>query len=337
MSTPQAPVPNALAEASNQTLRATVAGLVAGEPSGQLFGRLLREAAAVCAAHVGLVFAVDRATGRPRAEAVLHQGQLVDLSKDPIHSVWRHLQQSEESRRILERLHTSLSIRRMEDIRDHLWPPGLAWHDAMGHRYLMRMQLVHGSRVVGGLDLGFIDEPALEPPQLWAMDALAEQLSLVVVQAKVAEDAREAMRSAERRSASDQRAAELQRSDRAMQRVIDAMTSLGNLASVVPATLQAAADAFDIETAGFFEHVGGMIYLRFWLHEGRVLGPDELPQVGDHLSLVRDMARGFQVPPEHLGEHFLRRSRPVFIDHGTATASPALHRFACDIDRKSVV
>lgn len=75
-------VPDALASASNETLRATAAGLVAGEPSSRLLGRLLSEAE-VSDARVGVMFAMDRGSGRPRAEAIVQDGDVLGPDELP--------------------------------------------------------------------------------------------------------------------------------------------------------------------------------------------------------------------------------------------------------------
>lgn len=124
------------------------------------------------------------------------------------------------------------------------------------------------------------------------------------------------------------RLAELQRTSTALQRTIDALAQLETLDAFIPKVLHIVADVFGSPSAGFFEHPERLIYLRYWLLEGRILGPSDLPGLsGAEYDLLSRMAQGFTVPVEHLGVDPLKRSSPSVVHHAVTTASPEMHAF----------
>jgi signal transduction histidine kinase len=126
--------------------------------------------------------------------------------------------------------------------------------------------------------------------------------------------------------------AELERASAAMQKAIDAMASMKTLSDFVPKMLQIVAEAFGVESAGYFEHPDGTIYLRHWIYKNRIYGPEDLPGVDPvQFGVIRTLAAGFTVSYEHLGADARHRSLPSIINHNTATATPAFHAFASSL------
>ncbi len=92
------------------------------------------------------------------------------------------------------------------------------------------------------------------------------------------------------------------------------------------------AEAFGVESAGYFEHPEGIIYLRHWIYKNRIYGPEDLPGVDPvQFSVIRALAAGFTVSFEHLEADARHRSLPSIINHNTATATPAFHAFASSL------
>jgi signal transduction histidine kinase len=133
----------------------------------------------------------------------------------------------------------------------------------------------------------------------------------------------------QRERSAEARAVELERSSEALQRTIDAVSELETLNQFLPRALRIVAEAFGAKSASYYEHPESTIYLRYWLLDGQLYGPKELPKLDErqYAVMVR-LAQGFTVPPEHLGVDLHNRVRPSIIHHATATASPALHDFA---------
>lgn len=125
------------------------------------------------------------------------------------------------------------------------------------------------------------------------------------------------------------RIAELQRASTALQQTVNALAKLETLEAFIPQVLRIVANAFGATAAGYFEHPERVIFLRYWLLGGQVLGPAELPGLsGAEYDLLARMARGFTVPVEHLGVDPFTRKTSSVLHHATATASPELHSFA---------
>jgi signal transduction histidine kinase len=112
----------------------------------------------------------------------------------------------------------------------------------------------------------------------------------------------------------------------ALQATIDAVTNMQSLDDFMPRVVAIVAEAFEAVGAGYFEHPEGTIYHRFWLEDGQLLAAADLPNLDPvHLPVLELMARGFSVPPDHLGVEFRERLRPNIVHHRVATASPAMH------------
>ncbi len=171
--------------------------------------------------------------------------------------------------------------------------------------------------------VGFDDGTRRRPRQAHELDALETAARVVAAAVQRERLVDEVTR--ERERAAEARAAELARANEALQAVTDALTTARGHDDIVPTVLRIAAATFGVETAAFFEHPGDTVYLRYWLHEGRVLRPAELlalDPMGRH-AVPRRLAAGFTVPAAYLGGTSpSARTRAVAIDHAVGTAEP---------------
>ena len=93
--------------------------------------------------------------------------------------------------------------------------------------------------------------------------------------------------------------------------------------------LRIVATAFGARSCSFFEHANDTIWLRYWWHQGKVLGPTDLPRVNpEHLGAVVRMAQGFTVPRPHLGADPFTRVEPSLIEHRRLEGDRELQHFA---------
>lgn len=163
-------------------------------------------------------------------------------------------------------------------------------------------------------------------------EALAKQIGLAMETCRLIEEAKLSAVEREKSRAASARAEELARSSIALQETIDEVSKLQTLDDFLPHALGIVARAFGSRSAGFFEHNTDIIYLRWWLLDGKTYGPADLPNLtSSNLDVLSQMAKGFTVPVDHLGEHYRTRQRPSIIHHRTATASPNLHAFAVSL------
>jgi signal transduction histidine kinase len=131
--------------------------------------------------------------------------------------------------------------------------------------------------------------------------------------------------------AEQERAAELARSNEALQQTIDTLGSLDNFDDFIPTVLTIVARTFNANNCAYYEHnLDETVYLRYWFSNGKILNPLELKLLdSEQHRVLRQLADGFTVPLEHLHGTTVRdRTRSVIIDHTCAKASPAFHTFA---------
>ena len=120
-----------------------------------------------------------------------------------------------------------------------------------------------------------------------------------------------------------------ERASLALQRTIEALSRLGRAVDFIPEVLRIVAEAFGAKSCSFFEHSNDTIWLRYWWHQGKVLGPTELPRVDpEHLGAVVRMAQGFTVPRSHLGVDAFTRAEPSLVEHRRLAGAAELQRFA---------
>ena len=176
-----------------------------------------------------------------------------------------------------------------------------------------------------------VHEPFTEE-EIGLGEALAKQLGLAMATYKLIEETNRAALDREQKRLALARSEELERASLALQETIDEVAKLPTLETFIPHALLIVSKAFGVKSAGYFEHPGERIYLRFWLHNDTIYGPQDLPSLNStNLSVLSQLAAGFTVPPDHLGVDFRLRNKPGIINHLTATASPALHAFAASM------
>ncbi len=204
-----------------------------------------------------------------------------------------------------------------------------AYHESAGARSVAYLPLRRAEACIGfvGFSLRSAHPPTRQQVHLLqrvgSQVALALELQLLATTIEQASAARERQRLAELRSN------ELTKANLALQATIDAVTSMQSLDDFMPRVVAIVAQAFEAIGAGYFEHPEAIIYHRFWLEKAQLLAATQLPDLDPvHLPILKVLAGGFSVPPEHLGVEFARRLRPSIVHHRTATASPAMHAFA---------
>ena len=115
----------------------------------------------------------------------------------------------------------------------------------------------------------------------------------------------------------------------ALQRTTEALSRLGRAEDFIPEVLRIVAEAFGAKSCSFFENSNDTIWLRYWWHQGKLLGPTELPRVDpEHLGAIVRMAQGFTVPRSHLGVDAFTRAEPSLVEHRRLQGDPELQRFA---------
>jgi signal transduction histidine kinase len=163
-----------------------------------------------------------------------------------------------------------------------------------------------------------------DPEEIGFVRIVTTALAAAVQRQRAEHDRAEAV-AREREAAAEARAAEFARANEAMQEATDALAEGGGFDEIVPTVLRIAARTLGVETAGFYEHLTEVIYLRYWLYEGRVLRPDELlalDPVGRH-AVPRRLAEGFTVSAAYLGGTPLKaRTHALVIDHAAGTPEP---------------
>jgi signal transduction histidine kinase len=214
-----------------------------------------------------------------------------------------------------------------------LHPYARPMHEMEGGAAVAYVPLKSEGEVVGFIGLTLRDATPLSAQQIWLTQALASQVFLALQMDRVSSAARVAEVGAavsrEREHAAASRLKELTTESESLQKLIDEVAGLDSLASFIPRALHIAAEAFGAAAAGFFEHVDGVIYLRFWLLDGRVYGPTELSNLDpEHYATLHELAAGFSVPPEYLDGDFASRAHTAIIDHGTPRMRPHFDAFA---------
>ncbi|PSB64386.1 hypothetical protein C7B79_09890 [Chroococcidiopsis cubana CCALA 043] len=222
---------------------------------------------------------------------------------------------------------------------DPLHPPSFqAFHREQGNRAIRLVPMRINDRLLGWLGLGFAQEDPPLGKSFALLRVLAEQMTMAVEMLRLAEEAKQSalaklneVIAREQEKAALSRAAELARSNEALQQTIDTLGSLSSFDEFIPAVLKIVAQTFKATDCGYYEHSQDeIVYLRYWFSQGTVLNPTELqlldPQ--QHPVLLR-LINGFTVPLEHLqGTTVRNRTRSVIIDHTIANTVPEFHTFA---------
>ncbi|MBC7974817.1 MAG: GAF domain-containing sensor histidine kinase [Myxococcales bacterium] len=168
-------------------------------------------------------------------------------------------------------------------------------------------------------------------------EALAKQLALAVeadrLSREVRERAIEVALARERANTLDTRTAELARAHSALQAVTDALATSHGFDEIVPAVLRILGRTFNARATAYFERGGSdgqTVYMRYCLHEGRILRPTELLALDP--TMPRRWLDGFAVPQGlPFGDTARARAElgALIIDHAAGTAVPELDVWLC--------
>lgn len=308
---------------ANVALRATLTQL-ASQPDHKAFlGAVLVEASRQLNADAGHLAIIDEDQGQVVTVAHSSGDQLLPLGKFPeVVPISKVI--------ALPAMEAAGGPRNFDlNTEQHLFMQGtLEWHQQFGSRTVLTVPMILGKKIVGFLGFAFRRETVLSPEKSELMMALAQQAALATELIRMSQKEQLAAIASERAHAAKKRADEMERASLALQKTIDEVSKLQSLADFIPRALRIVAEAFGLGSAGFFEHPGDTIYLRYWLFENKIYGPQELPGLDStRYELMSQMAAGFTVPVDHLGVHYRARSRPSIVHHQTATATPALHEF----------
>jgi signal transduction histidine kinase len=207
-----------------------------------------------------------------------------------------------------------------------LAPTVREYHESRGTRSVAYLPLRRGRDCVGFVGFALRSAHPPTPQQVDLLQSVASQVALAVEVQRLATANEQASVAREQQRLADLRSIELTKANLALQATIDAVTRMHSLDDFMPRVVAIVAEAFESVGAGYFEHPGGTIHHRFWLEHGQFLAAAELPHLDPvHVPILELLARGFSVPPEHLGVEFRERLRPSIVHHRVATASPAMH------------
>lgn len=200
------------------------------------------------------------------------------------------------------------------------------YHESNGSRSVAYLPLRRGQECIGFVGFSLRSALPPTPQQVDLLQSVGSQVALAVEVQRLATANEQASVARERQRLADLRSIELTKANLALQATIDAVTQMQSLDDFMPRVVAIVARAFEAVGAGYFEHPEGTIYHRFWLEDGKLLAATELPDLDPvHLPVLELLARGFSVPPEHLGVELRERVRPSIVHHRAATSSPAMH------------
>jgi signal transduction histidine kinase len=210
-----------------------------------------------------------------------------------------------------------------------LAPIAREWHESQGARSVAYLPLRRGQECIGFVGFSLQSAHPPTPQHVDLLQSVGSQVALAVGIQQLANAHEQASLAREHRRLADLRAIELTKANVALQATIDAVTDMQSLDDFMPRVVAIVARAFEAVGAGYFEHPEETIYHRFWLEDGELVAATALPDLDPtHLPVVELLARGFSVPPEHLGVGLRERLRPSIVHHRSAAVSPALHAFA---------
>jgi signal transduction histidine kinase len=136
----------------------------------------------------------------------------------------------------------------------------------------------------------------------------------------------------ERHALAAQKALEAERSSRALQDMVDAIAGAEDYDEFIRAALIIFQRHVGEHECGFWEYAAAerpVVRLTAWLQDGKMVDPSgvRIPD-GEHRATLHQLVTGFTVPDAHLGLSYAHRHRSSVLDHTTASAVPAFHRFA---------
>ena len=109
------------------------------------------------------------------------------------------------------------------------WPESLAWHKSQGHKAITCIPMKAGDVPIGYIGFCFYDRTFLSGEQLEFMQALANQAIVALQLTRLAEEAKQSAILQEQEKAARERAAELAKTNEAIARTLNALTTTPEL------------------------------------------------------------------------------------------------------------
>ena len=198
-----------------------------------------------------------------------------------------------------------------------IWPGAKEWHQREGRTEALAYIVKISERPVGLIGMGFKDRTGMTAGQKQLLRSLSNHFALAVRLAQLSKHSEEA-------AVARDRAAELAKSNQALQETTDALAGAKGMDEIVPAILRIIARVFGTPSAGFFEYdqADDIIHLRYWLMDGNLFTPDALSvlDIDDERFPPRRLTSGFQVPHAYLGFPIKERLGSIVVDHSAGTS-----------------
>jgi signal transduction histidine kinase/putative methionine-R-sulfoxide reductase with GAF domain len=272
-------------ESANAALQRTLSHLVNAQDSVALLDHIMREAAGQMQASMTGVYLYDEASDTLRLASCVSENEVVDLGRDERFVVWRTAAPAAV-------VQTWRTIMRSEQYAwfstgaDRNAPSYLLnWHRAMGHQSLLAVPLKLGDRALGFVGMFFGHERLPDEERLELARVFGQQAALAAQMADLAERAKQA-------AVSDERLAQLVRTNEALTHTLDRLATESSLDTALGDMLVAIS-----------QHLGAPSST-LWLHDA--------DNACGRLHLVYD--RGRVVPGARSGHP--SATEPLPIDHG---------------------
>lgn len=109
------------------------------------------------------------------------------------------------------------------------WPETLGWHKAQGHKAITAIPMKAGDMPIGYIGFCFYDRTILSDEQLEFMQALANQAIVAIQLTRLADEAKQTAILQEQERAARERAVELAKTNEAISKTLDALTTTPEL------------------------------------------------------------------------------------------------------------
>ena len=210
-------------ESANAALQRTLSHLVHAHDSAALLDHIMSEAAAQMQAAMTGVYLYDESSDQLRLASCVSEGKVVDLAHDERFVLWRTPAPSSSVatwRTIMRSEHYAW----LTTSADNHAAPGylLNWHRAMGHQSLLAVPLRLGDRALGFVGMFFRHEQAPGQEAIELARVIGHQAALAAQMADLAERAKQA-------AVSDERLAQLVRTNEALTHTLDRLSSESSL------------------------------------------------------------------------------------------------------------
>ena len=210
-------------ESANAALQRTLTHLVNAHDSVALLDHIMREASEQMHACMTGVYLYDDANDMLRLASCVSEGEVIDLATDERFLLWR-------SPAPANAVQTWRSIMRSEHYAwfttsaDNHGAPNylLNWHRAMGHRALLAVPLKLGEQALGFVGMFFSHERLPDEDGLELARVFGQQAALAAQMAALAERAKQA-------AVSDERLAQLVRTNEALTHTLDRLATESSL------------------------------------------------------------------------------------------------------------